>query len=94
MEPTEWYTYTMALNIKNNETQRLVQKLAKLTGESQTAAITTAVRERISRLQRERKEGLAKRLLAIGKECAPLFKEPYKSAEHGDLLYGEDGLPR
>lgn len=37
---------------------------------------------------------LADRLVAIGRECAPRLKEPYRSAEHGDLLYDDRGLPR
>ena len=84
----------MGMNIKNSETQRLVQRLAALTGESLTAAITEAVRERLERVQRARSTGLAKRLLAIGKDCAPRLKEPFRSAEHGDLLYDDRGLPR
>jgi antitoxin VapB len=40
------------------------------------------------------KNSLAKRLLDIAKECAPLFKEPYRSTDHGDLLYDEKGLPK
>jgi len=83
----------MGLNIKNRETHRLVTELAKLTGESQTAAITAAVRERLDRLRRQR-GGLAERLLAIGKDCAAHLKEPYRTADHGDLLYDERGLPR
>lgn len=85
----------MGMNIKNGETHRLVRELAELTGETQTAAITEAVRERLERIRREQwGASLAKRLLAIGKDCAPRLKEPFRSAEHGDLLYGEDGLPR
>jgi antitoxin VapB len=83
----------MGMNIKNSETHRLVRELAELTGESQTAAITVAVRERLDRLRRQRKNNLAERLLRIGRDCAPRLKEPYRSAPHGDLLYGEDGLP-
>jgi antitoxin VapB len=37
---------------------------------------------------------MAARLLKIGRECAAHLKEPYKSAEHGDLLYDEKGLPK
>jgi antitoxin VapB len=37
---------------------------------------------------------LADRLVAIGRDCAAHLKEPYKSADHGDLLYDKDGLPR
>jgi antitoxin VapB len=40
------------------------------------------------------KVGLSSLLLAIGKECAPLFKEPYCSTDHGDLLYNDKGLPK
>ena len=84
----------MALNIKNDETQRLVQQLTQLTGENQTTAITEAVRERLQRVRSQRGEGLAKRMLAIGKECASRLKSPYNSPDHGDLLYGDDGLPK
>ena len=84
----------MGMNIKNAETHRLVRQLAELAGESQTAAITIAVRERLERLRRQQSTNLAERLLSIGRDCAPRLKEPYRSAPHGDLLYGEDGLPQ
>jgi antitoxin VapB len=84
----------MSLNIKSEEAHRLAQELARLTGESMTAAVTEAVRERLDRVRRERATGLADRLLAIGKDCAARLKEPFRSAEHGELLYDERGLPR
>jgi antitoxin VapB len=84
----------MGLNIKNEETHRLVEELARLTGETMTAAVTEAVRQRLDRIRRERDGGLADRLLTIGKDCAARLKEPYRSADHGDLLYDERGLPR
>lgn len=84
----------MGLNIKNPETHRLVEELAKLTGESMTTAVTVAVRERLRRVRRERSTSLADRLLAIGKDCAAHIKEPFRSCDHGDLLYDEHGLPR
>jgi antitoxin VapB len=84
----------MGLNIKNEETHKLVKNLATLTGESMTTAIRVAVRERTERVVSERQKGLADRLLAIGKAAAPLWREPFRSTEHGDLLYGEDGLPK
>lgn len=82
------------MNIKNDRTQRLAKELAKLTGESLTAAITEAVRERLQRVRGKRGDGLAERLLAIGKDCAARLREPSLSADHGDLLYDEKGLPR
>ena len=84
----------MGLNIKNEEAQRLAQELAKLTGESMTAAVRESLRERLERLRRERNVSLADRLLAIGKDCAAHLKEPFRSSDHGDLLYDQDGLPR
>ena len=84
----------MGINIKNDETHRLVRELAALTGESMTAAVTEAVRERLDRVRREQSLSLAERLLQIGKDCAAHLKEPFRSADHGDLLYDELGLPR
>lgn len=81
----------MSLNIKNEETHRLVQELASLTGESMTAAVTEAVRERLERVKRK---GMAERIMEIAKRSAPLWKEPFKSIDHGDLLYDENGLPK
>jgi len=84
----------MSLNIKNEETHRLAQELAKLTGESMTAAVTEAVRERLERLRQNRRKNIAERLMKIAKECGPLWKEPFRSMDHGDLLYDEKGLPK
>ena len=84
----------MGLNIKNEKTHRLAQELAALTGESMTAAVTAAVRERLDRIRRERGISLADRLLAIGKDCAAHLEEPFRSADHADLLYDGRGLPR
>ncbi len=84
----------MALNIKNDEAHKLAQQLSKLTGESLTEAVIKAVRERLARLRGDRKPELADRLIKIGKECAAHIKEPYRSVDHGELLYNEKGLPR
>ena len=84
----------MGLNIKNEDTHRLVQELARLTGETQTAAVTAAVRERLERMRHLRSAGLADRLLAIGGDAARRLAEPLRSTDHGDLLYDENGLPK
>ncbi len=84
----------MGLNIKSEETHQLVRELAERTGETMTAAVTAAVRERLERVRREQGESLADRLLAIGRDCAARLKEPFRSADHADLLYDERGLPR
>ncbi len=69
----------------------MAQELAQLTGESMTTAVTEAVRERLKRVK---SKGMADRIMKIAKQCAPLWKEPYKSIDHGDLLYDEKGLPK
>jgi antitoxin VapB len=84
----------MSLNIKDEETHRLVRELAQLTGESQTTAVAVAVRERLDRLHAAGRLSLADRLVAIGRDTAPRLEEPYRSDEHGDLLYDDQGLPR
>lgn len=84
----------MAMNIKNEEAQKLAHKLSELTGESLTAAVTEAVRERLDRVQKAQDESLAIRLRRIGKDCAKHLKEPFRSGDHADLLYDERGLPR
>ena len=82
----------MGLDIKNPEMHRLAEELAKRTGESMTAAVTTAVRERLDRVRREQESSLADRLVEIGQDCAKRLKEPFLSVDHGDLLYDERGL--
>ena len=44
------YLYTMALNLKNAEVERLVNEIANLTGESKTEAVRRALEERRRRL--------------------------------------------
>lgn len=83
----------MSLNIKSPEAHELAREVADLTGESLTTAVTAALRERLERLRSEEGAHLADRLLAIGRECAGRLPEPYRSADHGELLYGDDGLP-
>jgi antitoxin VapB len=84
----------MGLNIKNREAHLLAQKLSKLTGESVTTAVTIALRERLARIRQQQGFSLADRLLGIGKDCAARLKEPFRSGDHGDILYDERGLPR
>ena len=84
----------MALNIKNERTQRLAKELAKLTGESMTAAVTGAVRERLERVRNAQAHGLPDQLMKIGKDCAAHLREPFRTIDHGELFYDEKGLPR
>ena len=84
----------MALNIKSREAHELAASLAAETGETITAAVTEAIRERLARVKTQRRTGLAARLLAIGRDAATRLSEPFASADHGELLYDERGLPK
>jgi antitoxin VapB len=84
----------MALNIKNAETERLIAELARLAGESKTAAVTVAVRERLAQLRAKENAPLAERLVAIGKECAARLDEKTQALDPDALLYDRRGLPK
>jgi antitoxin VapB len=86
----------MSLNIKNPEAHTLAERVARLTGETLTEAVTTALRERLARIEQARgfDEDLYRRLKALVAGSRDLWREPYLSAEHGDLLYDELGLPK
>ncbi len=81
----------MSLNIKNDEAQALAVRVAQMTGESLTQAVTTALRERLARI--EQPDALAEDVLALGRDCAARLEEPWRTADHGALLYDEKGLP-
>ena len=85
----------MSLNIKNAEAERLAKELAATTGDSVTHAVAVALRERLDRLQQQDRAAASQRsarLLEISKDAASRWVEPYRSSEHGDLLYDERGL--
>lgn len=85
----------MSLNIKNDETRRLASELARLTGETMTGAVTTALRERLEREKHRRgADALARELHAIGQRCASLLGPGLSAVEHGALFYDEQGLPK
>jgi len=82
----------MALNIKNDEAQRLARELADLTGLSLTAAVTLALREQIERVRasRETVERRAARIIELGSQIAAALESHPMSVED---LYDERGLP-
>lgn len=85
----------MSLNIKNAETYRLVKELADATGESMTAAVTTAVQERLARVRAERDDGGidVERGLALLREMRGRFEPGYLDQDFDDILYDDRGLP-
>ena len=86
----------MSMNIKSEEAHRLARELAALTGESLTAALTTALRVRLAQVREEHGgQSRLARMHAIAEDVASRFHEPWKSIDHGELLYDEEtGLPK
>jgi antitoxin VapB len=98
----KWIPSTMALNIKDKETEELAAEIASLTGESKTGAVRQALRERHERLaaqtgggQRDPKS--LRRFLET--EIWPLIpaedrgKPPMTKAEREELLgIGPEGV--
>jgi antitoxin VapB len=86
-----------SLNIKNPTTNQLIRRLADRTGESMTQAVTVAVQERLDRLEEEsaaEREQRYRELQEVADRLAARFREPFKSLDHGEWLYDENGLPR
>jgi len=79
----------MGLNIKSEEAHRLAAQLANLTGESMTAAVTAALRERLERVQRSRDvdDTLKRARQLIAEAGGPESYQPL------DDLFDENGLP-
>jgi antitoxin VapB len=85
---------TMAISIKNRETERLARELAKRTGVGVTEAITTALREQLAREERKcHAPSIRDELLAIGRRCAALPDLDTRSPDE-ILGYDETRLPR
>jgi antitoxin VapB len=85
----------MALSLKDAETDRLAREVAKLTGESLTQAVRTALAERLECEQRRRGQGkgLAERLDKLAKECAAL--PDYDTRSPDEIIgYDQYGVPR
>ena len=82
---------THQLNIKAEETYRLAVALAQLTGESLTAAVTEALRERLEReRQKQDAAALKRRLTHLAAASRGSTRRRLARAD----LYDERGLPR
>ena len=90
----------MAMNIKNDKVERLVEELSSMTGESKTAAILRALEERRERLALgpSAKHRLAQVLDFLEKEVWPsvprkLLGRPVTKKERERILgYGRGGV--
>jgi antitoxin VapB len=84
----------MAISLKDPEADRLARAVAARTGETLTAAIIVALKERLARLKgKPRRSTLRDDLREIGRRCAAL---PTLDDRAPDDIVGYDdrGLPR
>jgi antitoxin VapB len=94
------YDYTMALNIKDDETERLAHEVAELTGESKTGAVRNALRERRAHLILQQVAGNRERALRmfLEEEVWPAIPDdalghaPSVEEQESILGYGPEGM--
>lgn len=88
----------MAMNIKDPEAERLAAEVAELSGESKTAAVREALRERRDRLTAERDKRAQNFRRFLEEEIWPhvppeVRGKPITKAEREEILgYGPDGV--
>jgi len=83
----------LALNIRNPETEKLAEEVARLTGETKTEAVRRALKDRLARLRRDSTgRALADELDRIALRCASLPVLDRRPADE-ILGYDEDGVP-
>lgn len=86
----------MALQPVTPETLRLIDEISRRTGKDAAEVVESALREQFERLRDEDAEterrneiyALVHEIRALVKESPELVQDP------GEVLYGEDGLPR
>jgi hypothetical protein len=88
----------MSLNIKNENTVRLIRDLAERLDMSMTAAVTEAVQARLAQLVQAQDDAAfdrdIERGLALAREIRERLGEEYLSQDFDALLYDEMGLPK
>jgi antitoxin VapB len=86
---------SMAISLKDPETDRLAREVAKLTGESLTEAVRKALKERLERVHRKHppKASAIDELNAIALHCAALPDHDTRSADE-IIGYDQFGVPR
>lgn len=83
----------MGLNIKDEETNRLVREVARLAGETITEAVRRSLADRVAMLRaRKRDASLVEDIMEIGRRCAALPVRDKRSADQ-ILGYDDQGLP-
>ena len=86
----------MVLQLEAPETIRLAEEISRRTGEDPETVVQVALRERLARMRTPEEEAARRaRIYELVKQLQSRFKEhPEAIVDHGEFLYGEDGLPR
>jgi len=80
------------LVVESEEAERLAAEIAKETGQSISAAVTEALRERAARIPKRGAKASKEEILALVHEISSRMKGP--PIDHGEWLYDENGLPK
>jgi len=83
---------TMAVSIKDSETDSKIRELSALTGESITVAVRIAIEQRLRRESSRRRAGVATRLLALS--LANAGKKRFAETANEAIGYDAYGLPK
>ncbi len=82
----------MALNIKDPKVHEMVKQIAAITGQSQAAAVESAVEQKLRELLAADR---AERILALGRDAASRMTPEERAFDYDAELYDEEtGLPR
>lgn len=82
----------MALNIKDPKVHEMVKQIAAITGQSQAAAVESAVEQKLRELLAVDR---AERILALGRDAASRMTPEERAFDYDAELYDEEtGLPR
>lgn len=81
----------MAFNIKSDETHKLAKEVASMAGESMAEAVDVALRERRERLSAVDRRRRIQHIIDLARKHRG---GDFQSVDHGELLYGGDGLPK
>ena len=84
----------MSLTIDDQEADRLERAVAAATGETVAEAVRSSLQRRLDEIESNReREAVLAAMRDIGRTCAAHMKPPFSATDHGDRLYGPDGLP-
>ncbi|MGH7025178.1 MAG: type II toxin-antitoxin system VapB family antitoxin [Caulobacteraceae bacterium] len=80
----------MALSIKTEEADRLARELARLTGETMTGAVTSALKERLARKKAALDADLPARIMAFSKRVRGEFDARPVTMAEWDWASGDE----